>query len=226
MAAFIGLLMLICAAPLWAQSRSLDEGTIVRRQLLYRSDRLEVATSLGHSLTGTYQRTAFLASALNYHLTNTFSLGLNAAWGALRYNTQLMDEIEVTTPSIARSLSVAETVLYSDFHLGYVPYYGKFNFLERTTVNFDFHLSAGVAGDLILSDSEQLSGFKFGPSVGGGMRFFLNGDTAINIELTDHIYSMADVQRENQRIVERFSHQVMLSVGASFFVTGELHVSR
>ena len=220
------LLIITCVAPAWAQSRSLDEGPIVRRQLLYRSDRLEVATSLGHSLTGTYQRTAFLASALNYHLTNTFSMGLNAAWGALRYNTQLMDEIESTTPSIARTLSVAETVLYTDFHLGYVPYYGKFNFLERKTVNFDFHLVAGAAGDLVLSDSDQLSGFKFGPSFGAGMRFFINGDTAINVEVTDHIYSMADVQRESQRVEERFTHQVMLSVGASFFVTGELHTSR
>lgn len=209
-----------------AQERSLDEGPIVRRQLLYRSDRLELAPSIGHTLNDPYLRHLFVNLGINYHLTNTFSLGLTAGWGGIQYNSNILDEIEATQPSIARDLDFAETTLLANFHLGWVPYYGKFNFLSETTVNFDLHLIGGIAGALLSSDSDDLSGFKFGPAIGVGMRFFFDGDMALNLELVDHMYSFAEVQREGAPPEEEFTHTVMFTLGVSFFVTGDLRVSR
>ena len=218
--------MVAATGSAFAQSRSLEEGPIVRRQLLYRSNRLEIMPALAHTLNDHYRRTLFLDVAANYHLTNTFSLGLNAGWGALNYNTNIMDEIEATNPSVARELDYAETTLLFNFHLGYVPYYGKFNFLEATTVNFDLHLIGGLAAALLSSDSPSLEGFKFGPAIGAGLRFFIDGDKAITIEIVDHMFSAADVQRGDERVEESFTHNVLVSIGVSFFVTGELRVSR
>lgn len=219
-------LILAAFAPLAVSQSSLDEGPIVRRQLLYRSDRFEVNPAIGHTLNDTYRRALFLDVGANYHLTNTFSLGVNVGWGALQYNSGLLSDIETTNPSAARALNFAETTLLSDFHLGYVPYYGKFNFLEATTVNFDLHLVAGLAAALLSSDSPDLEGFKFGPSIGAGLRFFLDGDKALTIDIVDHMYSTATVQRGDARVEESFSHNVMVRIGMSFFVTGELRVSR
>lgn len=221
----IGLLLGL-TAPAFAQTRSLEEGPIVRRQLLYRSDRLEVQPALGHTLNDPYRRTLFLDVAANYHLTNTFSLGLDLGWGAIHYNSSLLDEIEAANPARARELGFAETTLLTNFHLGYVPFYGKFNFLDVGTVNWDFHLIGGVGGALISSDSPDLEGFKFGPAFGGGFRFFWSGDMALAFNLVDYMFSTSDVSREADPPTDQFSHNVLLTIGVSFFVTGELRVSR
>ena len=44
----------------------MEEGPVVRRQLLYRSSRLEVTPALAHSLNDPYRRTLFLDVSLNY----------------------------------------------------------------------------------------------------------------------------------------------------------------
>lgn len=222
----IGLCVLFALEPAAQAQRSLEEGPIVRRQLLFRSNRIEVAPALGHTLNDPYRRTLYLNVAGNYHLTNEFSLGLNLGWGALHYNTNLLDEIESANPAVSRSLDFAEPILLGHFHLAYVPFYGKFNLLEETTINYDFHLIGGVCGALMSSDSPDLEGFKFGPAIGAGMRFFINGDTAIFLEIVDHMFSYSDVARPGVRTEDGFSHTFMLSIGVSFFVTGELRVSR
>jgi outer membrane beta-barrel protein len=220
-------LSLALAAPAFAQTRSLEEGPIVRRQLLYRSDRLELNPALGHTLNDPYRRTLFLDVAANYHLTNTFSLGINVAWGALHYNTGLLDEIERVNPQRARELRFAETTLLTNFHLGYVPFYGKFNFLDLGSVDWDFHLIGGIGGALLSSrQPSDLEGFKFGPAFGGGFRFFWSGDMALSINVIDYMFSTAAVARHGQSPEEEFTHNVLVSIGVSFFVTGNLRVSR
>ncbi|MCA9563252.1 MAG: outer membrane beta-barrel domain-containing protein [Myxococcales bacterium] len=209
-----------------AQSRSLEEGPIVRRQLLFRSARLELTPMLQHSLNDTYQRTLFLGLGVNYHLTNAFSIGLTAGWGALSYDTGLADNIAASNPAVNRRLNFAENTLLTNIHIGFVPFYGKFNFLRASTINWDFHLIVGAAGALVSADSPDIEGFKFGPAFGAGFRFYVNGDTALSLDVTDHMYSVADIQRDGTRADEQFSHTVLFSLGVSFFVTGDLRVSR
>jgi outer membrane beta-barrel protein len=210
----------------FAQRRSLEEGPVVRRQLLYRSDRIELEPAIGHTMNDPYRRTLYLHLGTNYHLTNDFSVGLNLAFGAIHYNSNLLDGVEAANPSVARRLGFAETTLQTDFHLAYVPFYGKFHILEEATVNYDFHVMLGVGGALQSADEPALEGFKFGPALGFGFRFFLDGDTAVTFDVIDHMFSAADVQREAQLAEESFSHSVMIAIGVSFFVTGELRVSR
>jgi outer membrane beta-barrel protein len=223
------LLVGLAASPALAQVRSLEEGPIVRRQLLFRSDRLEVAPGIGHTLNDPYRRTLFIEASLNYHLTNVFSLGLTAGWGAINYNTNVLDNIESANPAVARTLDFADRTLLANFHVAYVPFYGKFNVLDTTTIHYDFHLIGGVCGALLSADNgriDDLSGFKFGPAFGAGFRFFFNGDTAFTFDVVDHMFSSADIARLGTPVEEEFSHNVMVSLAVSFFVTGELRVSR
>lgn len=60
-----------------AQTRSLQEGPSVRRQLLFRSARFELAPSVGTSFGTSYQRSVIIGATARYHLTNAFSAGLN-----------------------------------------------------------------------------------------------------------------------------------------------------
>lgn len=214
------------AANVAAQTRSIEEGPIVRRQLLYRSSRLEVMPALGLTLNDPYRHTMMLTAAANYHLTNTFSLGVNVSWGWLNYNTNLTDDIETVDPAAARLIDFSDLTLLTDFHLGYVPFYGKFNFLEAGTVNWDFHLVAGAGGGLITSDNSDLEGFKFAPMFGGGFRFFINGDTALTIDALDYMFESADIAIRGEEPETSFSHHVLINIGVSFFVTGDLRVSR
>lgn len=230
--ALIGLLLAVSTlleAQAWAQNRSL-EGSVIRRQLLYRSNRIELEPALAHTLNDTYRRTAYLHLAANYHLTNTFALGINLGWGAIGYNSNILDAIEAENPGVARQLGLADTTLVGDFHLAYVPFLGKFNFLEVGTVNWDFHLLGGVGGALVSTDDAEtfpdLDGFKFGPMIGAGLRFFFNGDMAVSVNLIDRMFEAADIQRAAVSNPESFSHHVMVTAGVSFFVTGELRVSR
>ncbi len=210
----------------FAQTRSLEEGPVVRRQLLYRSSRVEVSPALAHSLNDPYRRTLFLNVGLNYHLTNVFSLGINLAWGALSYNTNILDEIEATDPARARQLSPAEPTLYTDFHVGWVPLYGKFNFLRLGTVNYDLHLMGGLAGALLSSDNPDIAGFNIGGVWGIGWRFFFSGSMAISFDFVDYMYTAAEVSRDGEPVSESFSNHFLISIGVSFFVTGDLRVSR
>ena len=211
----------------FAQTRSLEEGPIIRRQLLFRSDRVEIEPGLAHSLNDPYRRTLFLNAGFNYHLTNAFSLGLTVGWGALNYNSNILDNIEASAdPQVSRSLGFAEKTLLGNFHLAYVPFFGKWNFLEVGTVNWDFHVLAGVGAALLSSETPDLEGFRFGPAFGAGLRFFFDGDMALSVNVVDHMFSSADVQRGGVRAEEEFSHTVLFSLGVSFFVTGDLRVSR
>lgn len=94
---FAFLAFTVLAADVAAQSRSLQSGPVVRRQLLYRSDRLELAPSIGTTIAPVYQRTLFLSVAARYHLTNAFSLGVNANLGGLNLNTSIARNYDEST---------------------------------------------------------------------------------------------------------------------------------
>jgi outer membrane beta-barrel protein len=219
-----------------AQSRSLQSGPVVRRQLLFRSDRLEVSPMIASSIAPVYQRTIFLTVAGRYHLTNAFSLGLNANVGGLNLNTSVARNYEdsiVEIPGSRRpSLEYATPLLLTDFHLSFVPLHGKVN-LFNNILHWDFYLTAGVGGALISSDSDDLSGFEFGPAIGVGLRTFVSDKFAVNVLFQDYLYSSADAQEiccgprgEPREVNDRFRSHVVGGAGVSIFFPSDVRVSR
>ncbi len=230
---------LLSAAPSLAvaQSRSLQTGPVVRRQLLYRSDRFELAPSLGMALGSVYQPTAILTVGGRYHQTNSFALGLNVNLGLLNLDTSIASNFEEIALDEAASdrpaLEYARPLLMTDFHLAYVPLAGKVNLFGKHIIHYDIYLSAGVGGAMVSSDAEDLSGFEFGPALGVGMRTFVTDQIAVNFLFQDYLYAGADAQRfccgpggVPESADESFRNHAIGSVGISVFFPPEVRVSR
>ena len=237
---FVAFLVFLGASVLHAdaqaQSRSLQSGPVVRRQLLFRSDRLEVSPMLASTIAPVHQRTIFLSVAGRYHLTNAFALGLNANLGALNMNTSVARNYEdaiLEIPGSQRpSNEYATPLLLTDFHLSYVPIHGKVN-LFNEIVHWDMYITAGVGGALIQSDADDLAGFEFGPAIGVGLRTFVSDKFAVNVLFQDYIYSGADAQEfccgprgEPREVSERMRSHIVGGAGVSIFFPSEVRVSR
>lgn len=230
----LGLAVVSVPMEAWAQSRSVQSGPAVRRELLFRSDRVELVPALGLQIGGVYKRPVMVGATFRYHLTNSVSLGVNANVSMFSFDTQITNDFETQSRSVPASerptLAFAEPLLLTDFHFGYVPFHGKFNIFGNRTLHFDVHLTLGVAAALIQSDSDDLSGMEFGPAIGVGLRTFFSDQLALNLRFSDYLYSSADAQRFDGEIAgpvnSSFRNHVVAMVGISVFFPGEVRVSR
>ncbi|MFT4703008.1 MAG: outer membrane beta-barrel protein [Bradymonadia bacterium] len=217
-----------------AQTRSLQSGPAVRRQLLFRSDRVELTPGLGIGMLNPYKRSAYFALSLRYHLTNAVALGVNTHVGMIHFDTSISNEFETysqrQSAATRPELAFAEPLLLTDLHLSYVPFHGKFNLFARHTVHFDFYVLLGVGAAVIQSDSDDVAGVAFGPSIGVGVRTFLSEQLAMNIRFQDYMYNGADVQRSDAGVArdvdESFRNHIVATVGLSIFFPSSVRVSR
>jgi outer membrane beta-barrel protein len=216
-----------------AQNRSLYEGPVVRRELLYRSSKMEIAPALGVAFGGIYQREIMAGAAFRYHLTNSFSVGLNVNYG-IGMDSSLTDNLATASPEVSRQVETSVQTLLTDVHVSYVPIAGKINLFGNSTYHYDFSIGAGVGGALLSSDAEDIAGFKFGPALTLGMRFFVTDNIAINLRTTSYFYASALAQRivvDNgvrapQPFEERFRAHTIGMLGISIFLPGDVRVSR
>lgn len=233
-ACLLGLAVVALPALAQAQTRSMQSGSAVRRQLLYRSDRVELTPAIGMGIGSVYRRTAYGGLSVRYHLTNNVALGLNTQLGALHFNTSIANDFETQArefaPSARPELAYAEPLLMADFHIGYVPFHGKLALFGKHTIHFDFHILLGVAVAMVQSDSDDLAGTEFGPSIGIGVRTFLSDQLALNIRFQDYLYTGADAQRVVQgvglEVEESFRNHITGLIGLSVFFPADVRVSR
>lgn len=210
-----------------AQSRSLDEGPVVRRVLLYRSDRFEIGGSpIALTLGDMYQRNPMLQVVADYHLTNYLSLGINAGFSPFMIKTSTARNFESSNPLRARNVDFARPTLLSDIHLGVVPFSGKLNQSNRGVIPFDFHILAGFGMAMIKSDNDDLSGMRVGPTFAVGLRFFVTDSLAIWTRLQDYIYPSLDAAMRGNIVEEKWQHTLLFSIGVSTFSPSSLRVSR
>jgi outer membrane beta-barrel protein len=221
-----------------AQRRaSLEEGSIVRRQLLYRSSRFELQPRIGGTLNDSFKRNLLVGVDLNYYLTNKFGLGVGGSFGALSMDTDLLAQINGTIDSGQSSgLALTVTTALFDAHLTYVPIFGKFAVFKSMIVDYDLHLMAGFGGALLgaegNTEGEELSGLKPGPMLGLGFRLFVADNMAITVDLRDYIFSSADVQEAPNQDGRRASpvtelrNNIAIGFGFSLFFPGEVPISR
>jgi outer membrane beta-barrel protein len=217
-----------------AQNRSLYEGPVVRRELLYRSSKLEIAPALGVAFGGIYEREIMVGAAFRYHLTNSFSVGLNANFAPVSLDSSLTNNLATANPEVSREVETSFQRLLTDVHVSYVPIAGKINLFGNHTYHYDFSVGAGVGGALLSSNADDIAGFKFGPALTLGMRFFVSDNIAINLRTSSYFYSSALAQRivvDNgvrapQPFEERFRAHTIGMLGISVFLPGDVRVSR
>jgi outer membrane beta-barrel protein len=227
----------LLAVPMVASAErraSLEEGPIVRRKLLFRSSRFELAPRIGSTLNDAYKRNLMVGADANYHLTNHFSLGVGFGYGVLASNTDLLDQVNGSVDAeISNGLRYATTQILFDAHVSYVPLFGKISILDSSVLNYDLSLDLGFGGALITAvadgnagGDDLLSGFKPAPVLGLGFRVFVSDSIAVNLAIKDYIYSVADVQEEGVEPNTELRNNVSIGLGASFFFPTDVKVSR
>ena len=210
-----------------AQSRTELSGPVVRRQLLYRSDRFELnGAPLAMTVGDLYVRNPMLSLSGDYHVTNAISLGVNASLSPVGIKTSAARNFESNNPSRASRVDYARPFMLADVHLGWVPLWGKINYRNSRIIPYDFHIFAGFGGALIASDSDELSGFTAGPTFGFGFRFFFRDHLALRLRVQDYLVTTADAQVRGRPVETSLQHVVLVSAGLSFFTPRSIRVAR
>lgn len=226
----------------WAQSDDeddesyLDKEPTVRRKLLFRSTRVEVAPIVSVTLNDAFNRNMLVGANIYYHLTNEFGIGVTGGFGLLQMNTDLRNNIETTLQASSQSdldqLSFSYVQWLVQPELSYVPFFGKFNFIGNMILNWDFHLLVGVgfinrgaeAASAGGSVDSTLEGLRIAPAIGVGARLFLGDMFSLNINLRDYIYSRAEVS--NGTVDEELHNNLMTSIGIGIFFPSDVKISR
>ena len=219
---------LLFAQPAQAQSRSLTEGPVVRRMLLFRSGKFELTPTFGTSFGNVYQREYFIGVGGTYHLSNSFAIGLHTALAPIPFDSTVTSNLEEAAPEQYDRLTVSHQFMLVDLMLSYIPLHGKLNLFGSTIFHYDVNLNVGVGGALVSSDADDLSGFNFGPAFGLGMRLFFKDNMALTLAVTDYFYSGSEAVRDEEQTepTSRGNHHFVGTVGLGIFFPSEVRVSR
>ncbi len=207
-------------------------GPIVRRKLLYRSTRLEVMPYFGGTITDTFTQNMFVGANAAFHLTNEVSIGLNGGFGFLHPATSLRTSTEQTVRN-PEDLTYSQIDWLVDLEGQWVPIFGKFSLMDGIILNYDIHLIGGVGfvGQSAVASVEGTEP-RF-PSVatstvagvaGAGLRLFVSDMFTVTFDVRDYIFARAEVSTGTESL--RTANNVMMSLGVSIFLPGQVKVSR
>lgn len=224
--------------PEYSRPSPIESEQIVRRKLLFRSTRLEVAPLAGFTLADPLNRNVLAGANLSFHLTNEFSIGATFGYGVLSSPTSLREALEAPETQVPAdtlsSLATTRINWLASVEGGYVPIFGKLSLLNSLILNYDLHLILGVGfvnlsgvtqSGQVNAAADSLAVSTVAPVVGVGSRFYINDFISFNVGLRDYIYSSPVVSNGTNNDGE-LQNKLMLSVGLSFFLPTAVKVSR
>ena len=207
--------------------KRLEESDAVRRRKVMRDGRFEAALSLGSTLGDTYNRALPVGLMGHMYLSDSFALGVNAFYG-INLETSIVERIKASRPTRFASSAFSGVGFGASLEATFVPAFGKLSLLGVMNSVYDMSLIAG-AGVIQVSGDEPFGGIAPAPVIGVGMRFFVNDNIAIAVQLRDYIYSRSQsavkitdpatgaVSYSQQ---ERWQNQFFLTLAFSF-LTGK-----
>lgn len=207
-------------------------GPIVRRKLLYRSTRLELMPYFGGTVTDTYTQNVFVGANAAFHLTNEIAIGLNGGFGLLHPATSLRTSTESVADNLDE-LSYSKIDWLVSLEGQWVPIFGKFSLMDSVILNYDIHLigGAGFVGQSAFSalDGVAVENSSIGqPTVavvaGAGLRLFVSDMFAVTFDVRDYIFARGEVDSGSADL--RTANNIMMSLGVSIFLPGQVKVSR
>jgi len=166
---------------------------VVQNRLVSRDNRFEIAARYGQRFGGdAYLQTQALQANIEYHFNPRFSLGVIYS----DYGSQL-------SPEGARVFSEARASLQAGGGLSsfpdvdapqnsilgqiqFYPMYGKINFFDKSIIQFDVSLIAGVGTINLASGSSQLI------STGVGSGFWITQNISARVEIRYESYKDRD----------------------------------
>lgn len=206
-------LVVLAAPPVLAQKTNpLDGQPEVRRRLMLRDSRFELAPQVGFAINRDFYHTILFGLKAEYHISDWISVGANFGYGAVNVRTGLADNIlgqlpdnydSSTAKQLIPSKSMAEKpMLKLNMLIGaqanVTPFFGKMALFSKLFFNYDFYGFAGFGaamyadkcGDCTIpgtgeSYANPSKGFKPGITFGAGFHFFFNNWIALNAEIRD-----------------------------------------
>ncbi len=185
-----------------SKKADMDLVRVVQRRPFLRRHRVELNPFMGTNLNDTLSSQFIAGGTLNYHLTETMGLGINAAY-SVGNESDLFDEL-IEDYEVYPQVS---TVLwYASLQFQYAPIYGKFALFNSWIIPWDIYTLIGAG-----YTQTELGGHPM-LSVGIGQRFFMNRWFTVNIELRDNIFN------ENYPAESVLVNNLLVTAGLSFFI--------
>ncbi len=227
----LALALLVLPALAAAQSKSdAFAGKIppVSGQLFRTAGRLELTLGGAMSLNDAFFTKYFGSARLAYHLTEFWSVGVNAQGGAaLATNSAVLCSASVgCSDAGAAQLRQVPGRIRAIVGLegAWTPVYGKLNVLAEGVGHFDVSILAGadaILHDGVLSREDALNGVTpasktaLGGHFGLAARFFLAPWAALRFQVADYVYGV-DVPN-NAALGKDWQNQLFTELGFSFF---------
>lgn len=231
---FVVLASFVSPAPAAAEDGIDSDGPIVRRKLLYRSTRFELAPQAAFTINDAFRRNIMIGANVGFHLTNEWSLSGTFGFGLLHLNTDLASNVETAlNDTELGQISYSQVQWAADLGIYYVPIFGKFSFLKTASKNYDIHIGAGFSAvnevahaaiDGGNEDSGELAGIRPGAFAALGFRLFLTDMFSLNAVWKNRFYSRAIVSDGSAN--PEFSWVPEAGVGLGIFFPGTVKVSR
>lgn len=212
------------AGPRRSALDRLEEGDAIRKRLLLRGGRFEIAPVVGFTLNDAFQRNIMFGANLGYHISDSFALGATI-FGATALDTGLAEEVLTKRGDRAEGFSSIQ--LMASGEIVYTPLIGKFALFGRTVVNYDLHLIAGGGFASLTGDVADLQSGTPMAVAGLGFRAFTAEWMALNIEVRDYIFSsalnsIANAEADGGNNAEtEISNNFAVTVGFGFFFPRE-----
>ena len=212
------------AGPRRSALDRLEEGDAIRKRLLLRGGRFEVAPMVGFTLNDAFQRNVLFGANLGYHITDSFALGATV-FGATSLDTGLAED--VLSKRAERAEGFSSIQLMASGELVYTPLIGKFALFGRMVINYDLHILAGGGFASLTGNVEDLQSGTPMAVAGVGFRAFTADWMALNIEVRDYIFSsalnsIANAEADGDNNAEtEISNNFAVTVGFGFFFPRE-----
>jgi len=212
------------AGPRRSALDRLEEGDAIRRRMLLRGGRFEVAPTVGFTLNDAFKRNILFGANLNYHVTDNFALGVNAM-GGFALDTGLAEDVLNKREEKVEGFSSVQ--LMASGEIVYTPLIGKFALFGRSIVNYDLHLLIGGGLASLTGDAQDLDSASPMAVAGIGFRAFVGDWMAINLQVRDYIFSsainsVAGADIDGSAIAEsEISNNFAVTLGFGFFFPRE-----
>ena len=156
-------LIVLAAPPVLAQKTNpLDGQPEVRRRLMLRDSRFEVAPQVGFAINRDFYHTILFGLKAEYHISDWISIGANFGYGAVNVRTGLADNIlgqlpdsydASTAKQLIPSKAMAEKpMLKLNMLVGaqanVTPFFGKMALFSKLFFNYDFYGFVGFGAAL------------------------------------------------------------------------------
>ena len=221
-------LLLLTAMPTPAHAEDDDvlaNSPVVRRQLLPRAGRHEVAGLFGTSVGDPYIRNLLPGVRYDWHWFDWLSIGGRLQFG-IPVQSDLFEEIDTKVARTNESFEMEASSLrfIGLVHASVSPLVGKLLTFSSTPVNFDLHfdLSGGVVG-INSNGSNIAAGISPSFGVGGGVRIFLSRVVALTFDLQAMTADRAlSVNRDSKEAGGKVRFNTVVGAGLSFFMPPKL----